>query len=150
MRKISYPRRRLAAPAALLVTLAAAACGGGGGSGASTGPKPNPQPSPNQITVKATTSLAFSPASVTVAPGGKVEFEFGTTAHTVNFNGVAGAPADIPSTSSATVERTFSTAGTYQFHCTIHPGMSGTVVVAATTSGTGAGGDPGCGYYGCP
>ncbi|HWJ24865.1 MAG TPA: cupredoxin domain-containing protein [Gemmatimonadaceae bacterium] len=129
--------RRVVAPTALV---ALAACGGGGGSNGSTGPNPQPTPSPNQVTVKATTANAFSPATTTVAPGGKVEFEFESTQHTVTFSAVNGAPADIPATASATVERSFATAGTYNYHCTIHPGMAGSVVVAATTTSTGTGG----------
>lgn len=33
---------------------------------------------------------------------------------------------------------TFQTAGTFPYHCTFHPGMTGRVVVAAQSSGAGA------------
>ena len=116
-----------------------AACGGGS---KSTGP--TSQPAPAQVTVQATNSLAFTPSSVTVKPGGKVEFEFGSVAHTVVFSAVSGAPAEIPASSNVTVERTFASAGTFAYHCTIHPGMAGTVVVASTTSV-----NTGCNSYSC-
>jgi plastocyanin len=144
MRTLSTALRRTVVPTVLVAL--AAACGGGGGGG-TTNPNPQPTPSPNQATVQATTSNAFSPSRVTVAPGGKVQFEFASVAHTVTFTAAAGAPADIPSTSGATVERSFATAGTYNYHCTIHPGMAGSVVVAATISSTGTGGQNcGTGY----
>lgn len=140
MRRIQRPSSLLAVVPALLTALAA--CGGGS---KSTGP--TSQPAPAQATVQATNSIAFNPNSVTVKPGGKVEFEFGSVAHTVVFSAVAGAPAEIPSSAGVTVERTFASAGTFNYHCTIHPGMSGSVVVADNTSTkTGGGCDS---YYGC-
>jgi plastocyanin len=36
---------------------------------------------------------------------------------------------DITDRSSGSVSRTFNQAGTYDFHCTLHSGMNGTVVV---------------------
>jgi plastocyanin len=91
--------------------------------------------------VNATPALAFSPGTVTVAPGGTVTFAFGSVAHTVIFDGTTGAPADISGSTNANVSisRTFATAGTFPYHCIIHPGMTGTVVVAATTTGTSTG-----------
>ena len=136
------PLSLLTAVTALLTALAA--CGGGGGGTT----EPTTQPSPAQATVHATDAMAFTPNSVTVRPGGTVEFEFGSVAHTVVFTAVSGAPAEIPSSASTTVERAFASAGTFAYHCTIHPGMSGTVVVAEKST-TRTGGQ-GCGsYYGC-
>jgi len=57
-----------------------------------------------------------------------VTFTFADVAHVVHFD-VAGAPADIPATMDGSVVRTFPTAGSYPYHCTIHPYMHGTVVV---------------------
>jgi len=147
MRTFSSAVHRLAAAAAIVAL--AAACGGGGDGGGSTSPTPQPKPSPDAATVQATTANAFNPKSVTVAPGGKVHYSFSSVQHNVTFTPATGVPADIPNTSSATVDRVFSTAGTFNYHCTIHPGMTGSVVVATTTTSNGSGGggcDP---YYGC-
>ena len=105
--------------------LALAACGGG------TGTYGNPGNPGNGTTVAATAGLAFSPNPLTVNSGESVTFAFGPVAHNVFFDTPGAAtPADIPgNNSNVSIERTFTTAGTYQFHCTIHPGMAGSVVV---------------------
>jgi plastocyanin len=36
---------------------------------------------------------------------------------------------DIPANTSGTFTRTFTTAGTFAFHCSFHAGMTGQVVV---------------------
>jgi plastocyanin len=79
-------------------------------------------------TVNANPCLDYNPAQITVAVGTTVSFVFGSTAHTVTFP-IAGSPASIPATSNATVTRTFTTAGSFGYFCTIHPYMNGTIVV---------------------
>jgi plastocyanin len=113
--------------------LALAACGGGtgpygGGGGTTSNNNGNPG---NGTTVAATAGLAFSPNPLTVNSGATVTFAFGPVAHNVFFDTPGAAtPADIPgNNANVSIERTFTTAGTYQFHCTIHPGMAGSVVV---------------------
>ena len=101
----------------------AAACGGS--SAYSTGPSGTPPAN----TVDATTSLTFTPATITVATGTTVTFAFAGTTHNVTFAAVSGAPANIGDTMNANVTRTFSTAGTYSYQCTIHSGMNGTIIV---------------------
>lgn len=72
---------------------------------------------------------AFVPASVTVARGSQVAFEFGAQ-HNLVFQSAPGAPANINQTpGGAYATRVFSTAGTYAFRCTLH-GESGTIVVS--------------------
>lgn len=118
-------QRRLTVPLALAIA-ALVGCGGGGSDddGNPTGP---PQ---QNATVDATPQLTFAPATVTIAAGRSVTFRFGSVAHNVFFDAVAGAPSDIPTaTTNASVTRTFNTAGTYPYECHVHPGMSGTVVV---------------------
>ena len=71
----------------------------------------------------------FTPAQATIRVGQTVLFDFPADIHNVIFQQRTGKPADIPATSSQAVTRTFGTAGTFPFDCTLHPGMSGTVIV---------------------
>lgn len=85
---------------------------------------------PAAATVQATTSQQFTPSQVDITAGGTVTWQFSTLAHNVTFSASgAGTPANIGLTSSASVSRTFATAGTFAYTCTIHAGMNGTVVV---------------------
>lgn len=112
--------------------IALAACGGGSGDGYGNAPPP-PQPPPpagDGRTVNATPSETFTPATLTVTAGDAVTFAFGSLAHNVFFAATPGAPADIPgSIANTSIQRTFATPGTYNYNCTIHPSMRGSVVV---------------------
>lgn len=88
-----------------------------------------PSAAATSANVAATASNTFTPNSVTVAVGGAVNWSF-TGDHNVLFSGV-GAPSDIPVVSTGTVSRTFSTLGTYNYTCSLHAGMNGTVLVQA-------------------
>jgi plastocyanin len=108
-----------------LFLIALAACGGG------TGPYGTKSPGPPPAnTVAATAGLAFTPSPLTVNSGESVTFAFGAVAHNVTFDTPGGAtPADIPgNNSNVSIARTFTAPGTYRFHCTIHPGMAGSIV----------------------
>jgi plastocyanin len=83
---------------------------------------------PSSASVNATAGLTFSPSSVDIAVGGVVTWAFAIT-HNVTFNAAAGAPANIPDTSSGTASATFTTSGTFNYQCTIHTGMTGVVIV---------------------
>ena len=92
-------------------------------------------PSPASATVTATAAQAFSPPTVRVATGGTITWKFESLGHNVTFDAVTGAPADITgSNSNTSIARTFAANGTFPYHCTIHPGMTGTVQVAAATA----------------
>jgi plastocyanin len=81
-------------------------------------------------TVDATPNQAFDPAQVDITAGGTVTWRFGTLTHNVTFSGAAaGTPANIDNTTSANKAATFTTAGNFPYHCTLHAGMNGTVVV---------------------
>jgi plastocyanin len=72
----------------------------------------------------------FSPFSITVAVGGTVNFNISGTPHNVIFSRVTnGAPADINVVNNVVVARTFNTKGTFSYDCTVHPGMTGQVIV---------------------
>lgn len=140
-------QRTLTGILAFGVAASLAACGSSGSGGSPTGPGSSLTPSPQAATVAATVNLAFNPSTVTVAPGGTVTFAFGAVGHTVQFTPATGAPANITAVSSDTsITRTFATAGTYAYHCTVHPGMTGTVVVAAQMATTTMNTPPAPGY----
>ena len=78
--------------------------------------------------VTATGASSFDPQTVTIVPNGTVTWTF-QALHNVQFSG-SGAPANIADRSSGSESRTFPTAGTYNYICTIHgSSMSGTVRV---------------------
>ena len=87
--------------------------------------------STNQVTAEA--SLAFSPQSISIKTGDSVSWIFQSVGHNVTFDAVSGAPASIGgANSNVTINRTFPTAGTFTYHCTIHPSMTGSVTVGTS------------------
>ena len=79
-------------------------------------------------TVIATAGSQFDPRQVAITRQGTVTWQFNLL-HNVTFDNVSGAPADIADKGSGSESRQFNTAGTFTYHCTIHNGMNGTVVV---------------------
>jgi plastocyanin len=71
----------------------------------------------------------FTPTPDTVTAGTQVSFKFDDVQHNVVWNNTPGAPANLPGTTNSTVMVGMPAAGTYQFQCTIHPNMRGTLVV---------------------
>ena len=113
------------------ICIVALACSGYGTDpdGGGTGP-------PRQVTVRATDANVFSPTPVDLAVGGTVTFAFEATAHSVIFQPIGGAPADIPgNNANISVQRTFDVAGTYDYECLIHPGMTGRIVARVYNPG---------------
>jgi plastocyanin len=81
------------------------------------------------VQVGAGGALAFDPAQVDIAAGGTVNYAWNGVTHNVTFATPGGTVQNIPDRSSGTVQVTFGTAGTFNYQCTIHPGMNGTVTV---------------------
>ncbi len=84
--------------------------------------------------VTATTGQAFQPPGVTIARAsgtGTVTWTFQSLAHTVTWDTQPNGAnvSDIDPTQNAQVPRDFTVAGHYTYHCSIHPGMHGTVDV---------------------
>ena len=82
---------------------------------------------PAAASVAATSGSQFSPAEVTVARNGSVTWTFAIQ-HNVTFD-TPNSPTNIPDTATGSVSRTFPNAGRFAYHCTIHGGMNGAVVV---------------------
>ena len=81
-------------------------------------------------------NMAFNPGSVSVTTGATVTWtNSDTTIHTVTADDGSFNSGNIAI--GATYTRVFSTAGTFSYHCTLHPEMTGKVVVTAATSGGG-------------
>ena len=77
---------------------------------------------------------SFSPATVSIAQGASVTWQFSST-HNVTFGTAKPTGGDIPnSNSGASVTRAFPTPGTYSYDCTLHSGMSGSVIVGGSGS----------------
>jgi plastocyanin len=73
--------------------------------------------------------LAFTPATLTVSPGTSVTWTNRDSApHTVTSEH-GGPLASKTLDASGSYSYTFKQLGTYTYYCTIHPGMTGTVVV---------------------
>jgi plastocyanin len=92
--------------------------------------------------------LVFNPTSINVQLNGTVTWNWnsGGVVHDVTFqDGSNSGPK-----SSGTFQKTFPTAGTFSYICSIHgPVMSGSVVVGSSSGGTGGtgGGSGGGGAY---
>jgi plastocyanin len=85
---------------------------------------------PNSAVVAADGTYGWDPSQVDIAVGGTVTFQNQTTyTHNVTFSSASGAPQNIGDFIGDSRGATFPTAGTFSYHCTIHPGMTGTVVV---------------------
>jgi plastocyanin len=71
----------------------------------------------------------FDPSTVDIGVGGTVTFSWNGVTHNVTWASPPAGVQNISDRSSGSVAATFNQAGTYDYHCTLHSGMNGTVVV---------------------
>lgn len=85
---------------------------------------------------------AFNPASVTVSVGDSVTWTNADgVAHTATADDASFDTGNIAAGGSDSI--TFATAGSFPYHCAIHPAMTGTITVEAAAGGSGGGGGGG-------
>jgi plastocyanin len=138
-------RRAVLGTVAVSVLFVASACASSGGNTATVGarvapsspassgslspPAPSgPSSSSAAMVVVEVQNLAFTPQTVTIPAGGTVMWKFDDTIqHTVTAQDQSFDSG--PMSGGQTFVRTFPKAGTYAYMCTIHPFMTGTVVV---------------------
>ncbi|MCW2666853.1 MAG: blue (type 1) copper domain protein, partial [Frankiales bacterium] len=107
---------------------APAAGGGSGGEVTAEGP-----PDAQTAALVGNTRLRFVPSTVRAKPGSlalTLTIEGGVPHNLVFRDQALGADIDTFSEGSRTGTFRFPAAGTFDFTCTLHPGMDGTVVVA--------------------
>ena len=114
---------RVLRSAAAVLMLATAACGDDDPSGPQSG----------TITVRMQ-ATSFSPATVSITVGSTVRWINDLAiAHTITPDNTAQAGVwqtqNIAATANAQFSHPFVTAGTFNYQCTIHPGMTGRVTV---------------------
>jgi plastocyanin len=87
-------------------------------------------------------NFAFTPFSVSVPVGDSVTWtnQDAAVTHTATANNGAFDTGQIKTGSSATV--TFEKAGTFNYHCSVHPGMTGRVVVVKAATAVASGTKP--------
>jgi plastocyanin len=126
--------------AAAAILLFATACGGGDSSYPTAPGAASPPPavvpvasavvSMNSSSDYYSSSNTFGPNNVLIARNGSVTWNNGSgTMHNVTFESAAGAPSDVANFSSGSEARTFTSAGTYNYACSLHSGMTGQVRV---------------------
>jgi plastocyanin len=107
---------------AVVLALAVAGCGSSTSAGVTGGPSGGG----NAVSISVS---AYKPATITVAPGMTVTWTNNDpVVHTVTADDSSWDSGDL--SQGQTFSRTFDTAGTYAYHCTVHPWMVGTVIVA--------------------
>lgn len=83
------------------------------------------QPSANEVFIQ---GMAFNPASITVKAGTTIKWtNQDAVTHTVTANDNSFDSGNLAA--YGTFSHTFSSAGTFSYHCRIHPGMTASVVV---------------------
>ncbi len=118
-----YRSRSMMALGALILTFGIAACGDDDGS--ADGADTTAGDGPSTVTVEVDDNF-FDPETVDVSVGDTVNWEWvGVEPHNV-----VGDDFSSEIQQEGTYEYTFDETGTYQYTCTVHPGMDGVVEVS--------------------
>ena len=109
----------------LIVAVFVAACGDS---------SPTASTSNNKTVDIFTIGDIFSPTFATLAVGDTARWNFSGGSdglgHNVRFNPrITGAPADINVLKTGTATRVFTTKGTFNYDCDVHPGMKASITV---------------------
>jgi plastocyanin len=101
-----------------------------------TTPNPNPSSSSNSNSTPTNASsitinnFAFSPADITIKKGTNVTWtNKDSVAHTVQETDGKNGPKSGSLSQNDTYSFTYNETGTFKYHCSIHPDMTGTVTV---------------------
>jgi plastocyanin len=118
---------RMVALVVVILAMWVAACGPG--PSVPPTPKPGTQPTSTSTQAEITiTNFAFNPQSLTVKAGTTVKWTNQDSApHTITSD--AGDWDSGSLGKGQSFSHTFAQAGTFTYHCTIHPSMKGTIVV---------------------
>jgi Plastocyanin len=130
MRKCSSAATRATFAAVMGLAFFVSACGSSTSPATSPTSPTNPEGTnpPNLLTITIKNGV-FSPNPVMVKVGQSVNWlNSDTVAHTATDPGVFDTGSIAP-TSAADVPVPFRTAGTYNFHCTLHANENGTIIV---------------------
>ena len=124
MKQIVILHSRLVVSTLLLFALVGAA---------SSCKKTSDTPTSNEVYIE---NMVFTPSTINVIVNATVTWtNKDGVAHTVTSNSDLFDSGSIPN--NGIFSKTFTTVGTFPYHCSFHPSMVGTVVVTASTSGTG-------------
>jgi plastocyanin len=129
--------RPLVVGAGASLALGLAACGNGapassgsGSGGGCTAGKAGVSLGTAQAKVAGTDNLQFAPTSSSVKSGQIVEWDnTGTVLHNITFDAQS-CLTDSSFQPGGKWQIQFTAAGTYPYHCTIHPGMDGSITVS--------------------
>lgn len=111
-----------------------AGCGGGGGKGSLQKTRPTAEPNDTSLAVTIRPDPAsvgsFGPQTLQVHAGERVVWNnWSTNTHTVTFDDpTIGSSPDLGGGGTWTAR--FAVAGSFPYHCRIHPAMTGTIVAA--------------------
>jgi plastocyanin len=87
--------------------------------------------SSGNATIVSVQNFNFSPASITIKAGTTVEWDGKSGDHEVKNDDGSTVTYDGPVPTGGKFTFTFTKAGTYTYHCAIHPSMHGTVIVTS-------------------